>query len=415
MGLRYFKLALFEALPGIYGEIGDSFRDVFRISLDQAEVPNIVRFGYWIGGDRDGNPLVKTESICNALGLARSLILAEYARDVRELSDGLSSSLRQVSASEQMLSRLDDYGRTTPGVHLLWGEHNKSERYRRFLSYVLHRLQHSDGRATDSDCYSRATEIEQHLVLIRDSLRANHGRPNVLRLAEACGVVGAGSAHDPGLMRVRLFESIESLRRAGSIVRALWARREYQALLDSWGRWQEVMLGYSDSNKDGGMLTSIWELYRTHRELHRVAEECGVKLQLFHGRGGTVGRGGGPTHSAILAQPEGCFAGRIRITEQGEVLNWKYAEPVLAEWNLELMIAASLEALTRKRGQVAGDDPRWEAAMKEMSEEAYKFYRRCIAEDPEVMEYFEQATPVNELDTARIGSRPSRRAEGRRL
>lgn len=163
------------------------------------------------------------------------------------------------------------------------------------------------------------------------------------------------------------------------------------------------------------MLTSIWELYQTHGELHRVADECGVKLQLFHGRGGTVGRGGGPTHSAILAQPEGCFSGRIRITEQGEVLNWKYAEPVLAEWNLELMIAASLEVLTRKRGQVAGDDPRWEAAMEEMSEEAYKFYRRCIAEDPEVMEYFEQATPVNELDTARIGSRPSRRAEGRRL
>ncbi len=512
MGLRYFKLALFEALPGIYGEIGDSFRDVFRIRLDEAEVPNIVRFGSWIGGDRDGNPLVKPESICNALGLARSLILAEYARDVRELSDGLSSSLRQVSASEEMLSRLDDYGRTTPGVHLLWGEHNRSESYRRFLSFVLHRLQHSNGRASDSDSYSSATEFAQDLVLMRDSLRANHGQRlakslvdpllrkvwtfgfhlhtldirqharahaqawaelapalsgnqglqqvretaspssrdvletfitiaqikknyphqsicnyiisgaeseddilNVLHLAEACGVVASGSAHDPGLMPVPLFESIESLRRAGSIVRALWARPEYQSLLDSWGRWQEVMLGYSDSNKDGGMLTSIWELYQTHRELQRVADECGVKLQLFHGRGGTVGRGGGPTHSAILAQPEGCFSGRIRITEQGEVLNWKYAEPVLAEWNLELMIAASLEALTRKRGQAAGDDPRWEAAMEEMAEEAYKFYRRCIAEDPEVMEYFEQATPVNELDTARIGSRPSRRPEGRRL
>src|SRR6202022_2441824 len=216
-------------------------------------------------------------------------------------------------------------------------------------------------------------------------------------------------------MPVPLFESIEALRSSAAIMQRIWTAADYQPLLDSWGRWQEVMLGYSDSNKDGGMLTSIWELYQTHRELHRVADECGVKLQLFHGRGGTLGRGGGPTHSAILAQPEGCFSGRIRITEQGEVLNWKYAEPVLAEWNLELMIAASLEALTRKRGPVAGDDARWEAAMEEMSEEAYKFYRRCIAEDPEVMEYFEQATPVNELDTARIGSRPSRRAEGRRL
>jgi phosphoenolpyruvate carboxylase len=182
------------------------------------------------------------------------------------------------------------------------------------------------------------------------------------------------------------------------------------------------MLGYSDSNKDGGMLTSTWELYKTHRELHRAAQECGVKLRLFHGRGGTVGRGGGPTHAAILAQPPSCFSGQIRITEQGEVLNWKYADPVLAEWNLELMIAASLETLTRHNHQdeqsqedQSQQPARWEEAIEEMSQEAYRMYRREIADNPDVLEYFEQATPVNELDTARIGSRPSRRARGRRL
>jgi phosphoenolpyruvate carboxylase len=175
------------------------------------------------------------------------------------------------------------------------------------------------------------------------------------------------------------------------------------------------MLGYSDSNKDGGMLTSTWELYKAHRDLHCVAQEFEVKLRLFHGRGGTVGRGGGPTHSAILAQPEGCFSGRIRITEQGEVLNWKYSDAVLAEWNLELMIAASLEALTRSGSQQTKDQTRWEEAMEEMSGEAYRIYRHDIAENADVLEYFEQATPIHELDAARIGSRPSRRTKGRRL
>jgi phosphoenolpyruvate carboxylase len=173
------------------------------------------------------------------------------------------------------------------------------------------------------------------------------------------------------------------------------------------------MLGYSDSNKDGGMLTSTWELYKAQQQLHRVARACNIKLRLFHGRGGTVGRGGGPTHAAILAQPPGAFEGEIRITEQGEVLNWKYSDPVLAEWNLELMISACLEAVLPP-AQV-NIDPGWEAAMESMSQDAFTFYRQNIAENPEVLDYFEQATPVNELEHARIGSRPARRAATRSL
>jgi len=190
----------------------------------------------------------------------------------------------------------------------------------------------------------------------------------------------------------------------------IWKTKEYVPLLNSWGRRQEVMLGYSDSNKDGGMLTSIWELYKAHRDLHRVAQANKVKLRLFHGRGGTVGRGGGPTHRAILAQPAGAFTGEIRITEQGEVLNWKYSDPVLAEWNLETMVAACLEALTRPGWAPPEAFRRWEKPMEEMSQSAYRYYRRHIAENPEVLEYFEQATPVNQLEHARIGSRPSRRS-----
>jgi phosphoenolpyruvate carboxylase len=504
MGLRYFRLSLFDSLPRIYDEIVESFRDVYGLTLDESTVPNVIHFGSWIGGDRDGNPLVKPDCIRDALDMARELILREYANDVESLSDRLSSSRRQIGISSELLARLKHYEETIPGVHIAWGPDNQAESYRRFLAYIFHRLQQSRQDSEAPAAYASAGQFEHDLLLIRSSLHANRGKrlahtylgsllrkvrkfgfylhtldirqharvharvlkelgPSldqeprspeatelletfrtikrlkrtyppesirnyiisgaesesdvraVLSLAKLTGVQVAGSENDPGMMPVPLFESIDSLRAASGIMRRLWTDPDYNALLDSWGRWQEVMLGYSDSNKDGGMLTSTWELYKAHRELHQVAKDCGVQLRLFHGRGGTVGRGGGPTHSAILAQPRGCFSGHIRVTEQGEVLNWKYADPVLAEWNLELMIAASLEALTRPGADHSRIPQDWEEAVEEMSREAFGIYRREIAENPDVLEYFEQATPVNELDTARIGSRPARRSKGRRL
>jgi len=150
-----------------------------------------------------------------------------------------------------------------------------------------------------------------------------------------------------------------------------------------------------------------------------VARECGVTLRLFHGRGGTVGRGGGPTHGAIFAQPLDSFTGALRITEQGEVLNWKYSDVVLAERNLELMIAASLDALARPgvkpgvKPVLTGEMlPEWEAALDELSITSFEFYTKYLMDDPEVYTYFEQATPVAELEHARIGSRPAKRADG---
>jgi phosphoenolpyruvate carboxylase len=229
-------------------------------------------------------------------------------------------------------------------------------------------------------------------------------------------------------------------------MRELWTSAAYKPLLESWGYQQEVMLGYSDSNKDGGMIASTWEIWKAHRALHQVARECGVTLRLFHGRGGTVGRGGGPTHRAIFAQPMDSFSGELRITEQGEVLNWKYSDVVLAERNLELMIAASLDALARPdailQHQAAAAPPsvnplcchpvaaaegsasspyiphltgeilpEWEAALDQISATSYAFYRKHIAEDPDTFTYFEQATPVAELEHARIGSRPAKRTD----
>jgi len=215
------------------------------------------------------------------------------------------------------------------------------------------------------------------------------------------------------LMPVPLFESIESLRRSSEICRGLFSDNGYRSLLESWGMRQEVMIGYSDSNKDGGMLTSTWELYKAHQALHEVAAEFGVTLRLFHGRGGTVGRGGGPTHRAIVAQPPGAFSGEIRITEQGEVLNWKYSDRVLAERNLELMIAASLEALLRPGHFMI--DPAWMTAMDRLSTDAFGFYTERIRDNPDTLRYFEEATPALEFDLAKIGSRPARRSATRNL
>ncbi|PWT88324.1 MAG: phosphoenolpyruvate carboxylase, partial [Blastocatellia bacterium] len=237
---------------------------------------------------------------------------------------------------------------------------------------------------------------------------------NVVWLAERSGVKAEAHDTDPGLMPVPLFESIEDLRNSPDICQTLWTNPDYARLINSWERRQEVMLGYSDSNKDGGMLTSTWEIFKAHRSLHRVANECGIDLTLFHGRGGTVGRGGGPTHHAIIAQPVGAFSGHIKITEQGEVMNWKYSDPVLAQRNLELVIAASLEALSRPGGAYELDQES-EAAFESMSEDAFHFYRQQIAENDDVLAYFEEATPVRELDFARIGSRPSKRSEQRGL
>ena len=272
---------------------------------------------------------------------------------------------------------------------------------------------------------------------------------NVLWLARLAGVRvegcggpdGCPDSSDPGMQPVPLFESIEDLRNAPAVCRQLWTSAAYKPLLASWNQQQEVMLGYSDSNKDGGMITSTWEIWKAHRALHQVAAECGVTLRLFHGRGGTVGRGGGPTHRSIFAQPMDSFTGELRITEQGEVLNWKYADVILAERNLELMIAASLDALARpdailqhKSGlssrsaaegsasssepapyipQLTGEIlPQWEAAMDQLSATSYAFYRKHIVDNPDTFTYFEQATPVAELENAHIGSRPAKRSDG---
>jgi phosphoenolpyruvate carboxylase len=510
MGLDHYPMTLFETLPKVYAEFAESFQAVYGAELRHDELGEVIRFGSWIGGDRDGNPLLTPQSTADALEMARRVVLDFYLQEIARLIDQLSSSLRQTGCSSELRSALVAYQAIMGDESSLGKWISETELTRQFVDLVRIRLQYSRDESRNSRAYQSPDELLRDLELVRASLAGNGGErlaelivdpfvrtaktfgfhlhtldirqhakvhaaalaeiaaaeaakpgsglavkaertrdvidtfrmvaklkklypPEAIRLyvisgtesandlfdwlklAKLCGVPLAASGDDPGLMPVPLFESIDSLRDAGKIMRAVWTSPEYLPLLDSWNREQEVMLGYSDSNKDGGMITSTWELQKAHRELHKVARECGVKLRLFHGRGGTVGRGGGPTHRAILAQPVGDFSGEIRITEQGEVLNWKYSDPVLAEWNLELMVAASLEALTRPSGRTAHDDQKWAEVMEEISRDAFWFYRQHIAENPEVLEYFEQATPVNELVFARMGSRPARRTQSHEL
>src|SRR6266567_23581 len=175
MGLRYFRLSLFDALPKLYAEVVQAFREVYGLELDEHFLPNLVHFGSWIGGDRDGNPLVKPDCIRDALEMARALILREYLNDIESLSDRLSSSRRQTVVSEELLARLHHYERTIAGVHLAWGPHNTTESYRRFLSYMFHRLQRSRDAVNAPASYRNASEFEDDLLLVQTSLQSNRG------------------------------------------------------------------------------------------------------------------------------------------------------------------------------------------------------------------------------------------------
>ena len=214
---------------------------------------------------------------------------------------------------------------------------------------------------------------------------------------------------------VPLFETIDDLDRCATIMRAAFALPRYRAWLEGRGRTQEVMLGYSDSNKDGGYLTANWALYRAELALVAAFREHGIQLRLFHGRGGTVGRGGGPSYEAILAQPAGSVAGGLRITEQGEIIASKYSDPELGRRNLETLVAATLEAALLDHERLGERAVLYFATMDELSAHAYRAYRSLVYETPEFAEYFRAATPIAEIAELNLGSRPASRTASRRI
>jgi phosphoenolpyruvate carboxylase len=233
-------------------------------------------------------------------------------------------------------------------------------------------------------------------------------------LLKEAGLLVPGESPSSSIDIAPLFETIDDLLQAPQTLTALLAVPVYRSLVAARGDWQEVMIGYSDSNKDGGYLTSTWSLYRAQLELVRVAHKAGARLRLFHGRGGTVGRGGGPAYQAILAQPIGSVDSTLRITEQGEMVAAKYAEPASARRNLETLVAATIEASLATGEPVAVHD-RYGDVMVQLSESAMSAYRTLVYDDPRFVEFFRAITPVGEIARLNIGSRPASRTASNRI
>ena len=208
---------------------------------------------------------------------------------------------------------------------------------------------------------------------------------------------------------VPLFETIDDLQRGSSILEAALDLPLYRALVTARGDSQEVMLGYSDSNKDGGYLAANWALYRAELDLVESARKTGIRLRLFHGRGGTVGRGGGPSYDAILAQPPGAVRGSLRLTEQGEVIAAKYAEPQIARRNLETLLAATLEATLLDTEGLGQSSEEAYAVLDDLAARAQRAYAELVHETPGFVDYFKASTPVSEIGALNIGSRPTSR------
>ncbi len=353
--------------------------------------------------------------------LSRTLNTLEIFQFHLAKLDVRQHSARHLKAIDQSLRELNliakDYASLSETEKFEWlkGElTNRRPLFPRHLSFDRETNETIEVFRTMFDCQQRfgVQAIDTYIVSMTKS---PSDLLSILVFAKDCGLAHFGESISSSINVVPLFETIDDLRHAPDLMQKLLDEPLYRAYLESRGNLQEIMIGYSDSGKDGGIVTSNWELYKAQRRLVALSEQYGIKLRLFHGRGGTIGRGGGPTHRAILSQPPGTVDGSIKITEQGEVISSKYALHEIAVRNFERLAAAVLEAsLSDPDGDSDSYKPEWQVIAESLSQSAYDAYRQLVHGDPQFVDFFHQTTPIAELSQLNLGSRPTTRAKNSR-
>ncbi|WP_296402944.1 phosphoenolpyruvate carboxylase [Psychrobacter sp.] len=538
-GLHYFDASLFTAIPQVYRNIKNAIVDIYP-ELSDYPLPAFLRFGSWIGGDRDGNPFVTHETTEMAVLMHANTVLRHYRVMLKKLRRELIHSDTIVEISPEIYQRIADYAELDEQVFYYNPDDYNHEPYRRLLSLILAKVTATNDYIQSQGANLKATRyaytspesLLDDLRLIRKSV-STHDEAHVkgllldmIRLVKTCGFhlasldIRQDSAYHgeviadifdsasnlpdyrqlseeerqqwltrllqkPGapliytdnlseqtreqlalmnsiaklrklvgeatfgsyiismtntasqllevllLMRFAglsgvdsegklyaalpvapLFETIEDLKNIDSIMPAVLDNPLYRQLLQSTDNTQEIMLGYSDSSKDGGIITSAWQLYSAQQTITTIADKYGIQTRLFHGRGGSVSRGGGSTHQAIAAQPAGTLKGQIKFTEQGEVLYAKYANPDTAVFELTMGITGALKASSSRFVDQPEQLVNYESLFARLAQAGENQYRQLTDHTEDFYKFYSQATPVQEISLLNIGSRPAHRKKG---
>ncbi|HXV18459.1 MAG TPA: phosphoenolpyruvate carboxylase, partial [Candidatus Omnitrophota bacterium] len=513
--LFYFQRTILNLVPEIHERVERAFDRYY--GADRKEIAPFIRFGSWVGADRDGNPNVTCKVTRQTVFQQRRIAFKTYLAALEDLIRKFSQSQSSAQVTKRFRDSLEEDAKLLPELAREMQRYEADELYRKKFSFIYEKLENAFKRKKGG--YRTSEEFLKDLDIVKDSLEHHKGAlagRDIGKLMNQARVFGfclarldfrdhkkkvrqavaeilgpeAGEtefakklssrskqlkkttsltsetreildqfktirdiqdredryavenyilsmtespedilavlvlAKEKGLLRISgkqivesrinvipLFETIDALDRSHEIMDQLFSLPVYRSYLASRGNAQEVMLGYSDSSKDGGYLTANWKLYLTQKRMAQVAEKRGIKLKLFHGKGGTIDRGGGESHKAILAQPYAAVGGRIKLTEQGEVVSQKYANSVIAARNLEQLVTAVVwtNLVSKKETAFNKKIPLWEERMSVLSEHSFRFYRGLVFETPGFLNFYEEGTPINILKMTNIGSRPATR------